>query len=136
MRPKLDQFTQKLQKQIRSIWNEEDSARLLRRNPVIQKQQATLSGKADNETCLPKDNAGHGIAVPHSVIVKLYFSDKRRRDIDGALSTLFDCLVQAGALVDDNRFCVPRITVEAFDCEKGRDRAIITIEELEPPPKA
>lgn len=140
---KLDQFSQKLQKEIRGILNAQDSASLSRGSSQFQEQQARHNGKGkekeghvDNKTSLPKDNAGHGIAVPHSVGVKLYFSDKRRRDLDGSISTLLDCLVASGALVDDNRFCVPRITLEAFDCEKGQDRAVVVITQLEPPPKA
>lgn len=61
--------------------------------PKLQEQQNAHSGKANHR---PKEAEEDGRDHPRfEVSVDLLVSDERRRDADGALSTLLDCLVQA-----------------------------------------
>lgn len=126
---KMEQLGESLQSRIQKQIHEDNQARLSRSSPKLQEQQAPVQGKANNKARESKDNAGYDSAVPKTVIINSFIHDKRRRDLDGILATIMDCLVHAKALADDNRFCVPRIEIESFDCEKGKDRVEIEIKE-------
>ena len=43
------------------------------------------------------------------------FADRRRRDLDNALSSVLDLLVDAGVLPDDCWAVVPRIQLQAYE---------------------
>jgi len=59
----------------------------------LQKQQDVDAGKDHNKPGKAKvDEASH---PKFRVRVVLRYSDNRRRDIDGALSTVLDCVVRA-----------------------------------------
>jgi len=46
------------------------------------------------------------------------FADRRRRDLDNALSSVLDLLVDAGVLPDDCWTCVPRIQLQAYETDE------------------
>jgi len=59
----------------------------------LQKQQDVDAGKDHNKSDQAKvDEASH---PKFRIRVVLRYSDNRRRDIDGALSTVLDCVVRA-----------------------------------------
>lgn len=47
-------------------------------------------------------DAGDHRRTPAAVFVLLGLPNRRRRDLDGALATVMDCLVKAGLLTDDS----------------------------------
>jgi Holliday junction resolvase RusA-like endonuclease len=46
------------------------------------------------------------------------FADRRRRDLDNALSSVLDLLVDAGVLPDDCWAVVPHIQLEAYESDE------------------
>jgi len=57
------------------------------------------------------------------------FSDNRRRDLDGAASTVFDALVDAGIIKDDSVEEITGFCVTSAKCAKGEEGVdIILIE--------
>ena len=65
-----------------------------------------------------------------SISVVLRISDNRKRDLDGALTTLLDCLVKAGAIPDDSRQHVVEESVKFRIVPKGEEGAEIEIRKL------
>jgi hypothetical protein len=61
--------------------------------PVVQKLQDADTGVPDNKARLPAVDATCN--ATYHVAITLRISDKRDRDNDGAVSTLFDVLVSA-----------------------------------------
>ena len=60
---------------------------------VIQEQQNALQGNADNK---PKKAKADGKDHPvYKVSITFLISDERERDLDGATSTVLDCLIRA-----------------------------------------
>lgn len=47
------------------------------------------------------------------IILTFYYGDKRKRDADNAVSSVFDTLVDAGILEDDNRYVIYKHIVES-----------------------
>ena len=64
-----------------------------------EEQQVSDTGKADNKTRVSKgDKENHR---RFRVRITFRFSDNRRRDLDGGLSTVLDCIIAArGRLLD------------------------------------
>lgn len=52
-------------------------------------------------------------AAPVELRLRIYLADRRRRDLDNALSSVLDLLVDAGALKDDSWAVVPSMRIEA-----------------------
>lgn len=52
-------------------------------------------------------------AAPVELRLRIYLADRRRRDLDNALSSVLDLLVDSGALKDDSWAVVPRMQIEA-----------------------
>lgn len=60
---------------------------------ILQEFQTSDPGKTDNRSQKAK---GNGVNHPsYRITVEFLYSDKRRRDLDGGLSTILDCLVKA-----------------------------------------
>ena len=57
----------------------------------IQEQQAADSGQAGDETRVPE--VDEEVRGRFRISVDLYYQDRRRRDVDGAASTLADIIV-------------------------------------------
>lgn len=53
---------------------------------------------------------------PFSLGVKIIFKDKRRRDLDNALNSILDLLVDGGLIPDDNWGVIQEMSIRA---EKG-----------------
>ena len=65
----------------------------IRPRSELQEQEADMRPKPDNP---PRRKKVDGKRHPKfAVSVEVRFSDNRRRDLDGALSTVLDCLVSA-----------------------------------------
>lgn len=85
-------------------WSEQDAINYAKRRsqavragdrslPVVQKLEDVSAREADNS---PEEAEVDGSVHPRfAVTITLLTSDKRRRDADGAMSTLLDCLVKA-----------------------------------------
>lgn len=69
------------------------------------------------------DAEGHTYAVD----ITITQADKVRRDLDNQATTLLDALVKAGALPDDCRKFVKRLTVEDNGVDKAHAGATIAI---------
>ena len=64
-----------------------------RQHPVVQELQDAVPGKAHHR---PKKAEGDAADHPRfAVHIDLRFCDNRRRDCDGAVSTVLDCLVRS-----------------------------------------
>ena len=61
--------------------------------PKLQEQQASDAGSAHHKSKAPKVDAASG--GEFCIAITLGASDRRRRDGDGAESTILDCLVTA-----------------------------------------
>lgn len=132
-------FTKEDLERVGYRWNESTrsyeppghSSSVVGSSPVVQELEADRSSrqvpKPDHKARVSRKNGLNDNRVRYCVEAHFFFSDKRLRDLDGAMSTLLDTLVDAGALSDDNRFIVPRLIVEGHDCEKGQDRVEVTI---------
>lgn len=57
-------------------------------------------------------------AAPVELRLRVGFADRRRRDLDNALSSVLDLLVDAGVLPDDCWAVVPRIQLEAYETDE------------------
>lgn len=103
-------------------------------SPVVQELKTGCApGQAtnpDDQGSLPDKNAKHDPRLRRAITAHFYYSDRYNRDLDGALSTVLDCLVQAKAIPDDNRFIVHELHAYAYDCAKGDDRVDVEIEEV------
>lgn len=60
----------------------------------LQKFQDAYQRPIDNEPKASKDDAENH--PRYKISVELYYSDNYRRDADGALATILDCLIAAG----------------------------------------
>ncbi len=68
-------------------------------------------------------------AAPLELRLRIHLADRRRRDLDNALSSVLDLLVDAGALKDDSWAVVPRMQVEA-ELAPGQAGAVVEIEPI------
>lgn len=68
-------------------------------------------------------------AAPVELRLCIYLADRRRRDLDNALSSVLDLLVDAGALKDDSWAVVPRMQVEA-ELAPASAGAVVEIEPI------
>lgn len=55
------------------------------------------------------------------IIIVFRFSDYRRRDLDGALATVMDCLVKAGKIPDDCCTEIGSIIATWIKVQKGKE---------------
>ena len=62
------------------------------------------------------------------MILKFFYGDRRKRDIDNGVASIFDTLKDAGVIEDDNYTLVPKCYVES-DYDKDNPRAEIYIYE-------
>lgn len=60
------------------------------------------------------------------VLIKLYMNNLRS-DADNALSSILDCLKNAGVLVNDSAKHVRVVRAEVVDCEAGAEGAAIAV---------
>lgn len=97
---------------------------------VVQEREVSKPRVPRNKVLSQKNNESNERRFSYSVTCNFYFPDKRRRDNDGALSTVLDCLVKANVLPDDNRCVVPEIHVFSHDCLKGEERVEVEIKRL------
>lgn len=102
-------------------------------NTVIQKLKKDSEGKrpvnADNRSSEAAQDAGTDRQTQSFILGVFGLSNRRRRDIDGTLATLFDCLVRAGIIKDDS---LDYIQAESFTGIRGkRDCVEIIIIERE-----
>lgn len=102
-------------------------------NTVIQKLKKDSESKravdADNRSSKAAQDAGTDGQTQSFIFGVFGFSNRRRRDIDGTLATLFDCIVRAGILKDDS---LDFIQSESFTGIRGkRDFVEIIIIERE-----
>ena len=76
--------------------------------PVIQKQQDAGTRPIDNES---KETEVDGtVCGQFGISITLLVSDKKDRDIDGAATTLLDCLVAAvGRLLQMDRLALRKL---------------------------
>ena len=68
-------------------------------------------------------------AAPLELRLRIYLADRRRRDLDNALSSVLDLLVDAGALKDDSWAVVQRMQAEA-ELAGGEPGAVVEIEPI------
>ena len=96
---KLEQFNPKVQQRLKEAMANEDraSSEKPRSNPQLQELQAgSPKGEARNDHHRTKNKKVDARVHPSfRVTVILSYSDRRRRDIDGAASTVLDCIVTA-----------------------------------------
>jgi Holliday junction resolvase RusA-like endonuclease len=84
---------------------------------------------ADNRSSQAEENEGTDRQTQSVILGVFGFSNRRCRDIDGTLATLFDCLIRAGILKDDS---LDFIQAESFTGIRGkRDFVEIIIIERE-----
>ena len=75
---------------------------------------------------LKKIKASHGVfTCPVSVSLGIAFGDRRRRDLDNALTSVMDLVKDSGLIVDDDWVHVTRVCCEVVDTRA--DYAIVTI---------
>ena len=105
---------------------------LPRSSSLIQKleddhkeKREALSNNTSEETKGDEKNIGI-----FQVSVAFFIRDLRKRDLDGMLSTIMDCLIHAGVLEDDNRFIVPKIDIRSYKCQRGHDRCEVKLERI------
>ena len=96
-------------------------SRSKRFNTKLQKLKKDSQNKrpvdADNRSKKTKKDAGTDGQTRSFIFGVFGFSNRRRRDIDGTLATLFDCLVRAGIFKDDS---LDFIQAEAFTGIRGQ----------------
>jgi Holliday junction resolvase RusA-like endonuclease len=102
-------------------------------NTVIQKLKKDSENKrpvdADNRSSQAEEDEGADRQTQSVILGVFGFSNRRCRDIDGTLATLFDCLIRAGILKDDS---LDFIQAESFTGIRGkRDFVEIIIIERE-----
>lgn len=68
---------------------------------------------------------------PVSVIVGISFGDKRKRDLDNALTSVMDLLKDSGLIADDDWIRVCRVVSEVLDIREHY--AIVTIDPADIP---
>lgn len=66
---------------------------------------------------------------PINVRCVIYFGNKRRHDLDNALSSVMDALVASGVIPDDNVDYVHRINVEYGGYDKQNPRVEIFLDD-------
>lgn len=60
------------------------------------------------------------------IMISFYYGDRRKRDIDNGVASVFDTLKDAGIIEDDNYSLIPKCYVESH-YDKDNPRAEITI---------
>jgi hypothetical protein len=63
----------------------------------VQKQKDNRRKKTDNRSESPQVDGG--MHEGYVLEVEIHVSDRRRRDLDGALATICDCIVAVGRLL-------------------------------------
>lgn len=95
--------------------------RINRKYSEFQKLKKNSQNKrtvdADNRSSQAAKDEGTDRQTQSLIFGIFGFSNMRRRDIDGTLSTLFDCLVRAGILKDDS---LEYIQSESFTGIRGK----------------
>ena len=98
--------------------------------PLPSRATADAEGATEHdqneESSQGVDEQGNG-ATTLAIRIVVRISDNRRRDLDGALSTILDCLVNAGAIADDSRQIITKETVSFRLVEQGQEGADIEI---------
>lgn len=69
------------------------------------------------------------ILGPVEIKIKIYFPDDRPRDLDNLPKGIFDSLVGAGLIQDDNRKVIRKYSIEEMGVLKG-GKCIVLIKEL------
>jgi len=69
------------------------------------------------------------LAAPLELRLRIFLADRHRRDLDNALSSVLDLLVDAGVLPDDSWAVVPRMSVEA-ELVSGEPSAVAELAEI------
>ena len=64
-----------------------------------------------------------------SIKIDAYPPDRRRRDLDNILKSLFDSLVHASVIEDDSQF--DRIVVTRCPVSAGHGKVVVTLEPME-----
>lgn len=62
--------------------------------------------------------------------IKIYFPDNRPRDLDNLPKGIFDSLVGAGLIQDDNRKIIRKYSIEEMGVVKG-GKTVVLIKEVE-----
>ena len=93
--------------------------------------------KVDHQPEIP--GMDETVQVPYTISVVCKYSDERRRDLDGALSTLLDCIVDVAKEINDDRLpsddrwrMVSIGNVFGTKVPKGDEGAIIYIQYNQP----
>ena len=96
-------------------------SRSKRFNTKLQKLKKDSESKrqvdADNRSDETAQDAGADRQTQSLIFGVFWFSNRRRRDIDGTLATLLDCLVRAGIFKDDS---LDFIQAESFTGIRGQ----------------
>lgn len=66
---------------------------------------------------------------PINIAIEFYFSTKRRKDLDNALSGVMDALVQAEVITDDDIAHVDNISISFGGYDKDNPRCIIYLDD-------
>lgn len=75
---------------------------------------------------LRKARSEHGVfTCPVSISLGIAFGDRRRRDLDNALTSVIDLVKDSGIIVDDDWQHVTRVCSEVLDTRA--DYAIVTV---------
>jgi Holliday junction resolvase RusA-like endonuclease len=83
----------------------------------FQKNRQDLAGK-NNSNDRPSKKTKNGYDDQCVIFVTFYISDNRDRDLDGMVSTVFDCLVRSGKIPEDKRQVVPMFITDYEIVEK------------------
>lgn len=70
------------------------------------------------------------VDYPINLAVVFFYDSKRRHDLDNALSSIMDVMVEAGIITDDSTDYVDNIDISFGGYDKENPRAEIFIDEL------
>ena len=96
-------------------------------NPKIGRRFLSSEGKAWKDLAAWKMKATREKFERCSITIRLFFPDKRRRDIGNFIKLPIDALMDAGVIVDDNWVVNPELHVYG-ELDKGDPRVEIEVE--------
>ena len=74
-----------------------------------------------------KQQRVESVKQPVEIHCAFYMKDNRRRDLDGAISSILDLFVDAGILEDDDWKHVPKISACVLGIDKSNPHVVVSI---------
>jgi Holliday junction resolvase RusA-like endonuclease len=96
------------------------------RNSVHEKQPNVFKKQKHKHSETAKTKSNERDYTSNAIVIKAEIADNRRRDLDGMLNTILDCLVRAGIIEDDSISHIDTMVIFAKKSDQFNTKVKIT----------